>query len=78
MFDRDLQHPVITNMERTGYPDGREPVFPKCPICGAECETIYRIERYGDIVGCEFCIMESDPWDTPECFPEAEPDYDVD
>lgn len=25
-------HPVVQNMERTGYPDGKEPQFPHCPI----------------------------------------------
>lgn len=25
-------HPVIQNMERTGYPDGKEPIFPICPV----------------------------------------------
>ena len=33
-------HPVIQNMERTGYPDGKEPIFPICPVCGEECEEI--------------------------------------
>lgn len=31
--------PVIQNMERTGYPDGKEPRYPRCPCCGEECET---------------------------------------
>ena len=34
-------HPVIQNMERTGYPDGKEPTFPICPVCGEECEEIF-------------------------------------
>lgn len=78
MLDRDLQHPDITSAERTGYPYGKEPVYPRCPVCGEECEIIYRNERYGDIIGCDVCIMEADPWYTPECFPETEPDCDVD
>lgn len=32
--------PVIQNMERTGYPDGKEPRYPRCPCCGEECETM--------------------------------------
>lgn len=48
-------HPVIRNMERTGYPDGKEPEYPICPICGEECETIYKSKDY-DIVGCDECI----------------------
>ena len=30
-------HPVIRNLEMTGYPDGQEPEYPHCPLCGAEC-----------------------------------------
>lgn len=36
-------HPIIRNMERTGYPDGKEPrrkVY-LCPICGLPCHTVY-------------------------------------
>ena len=39
-------HPVVQNMERTGYPDGKEPRCPRCPICGEEGETISKT-RYG-------------------------------
>ena len=42
-------HPVVQNMERTGYPDGKEPQFPHCPICGCETDTFYKDTnpRYG-------------------------------
>lgn len=33
-------HPVIRNLEATGYPDGKEPDYPHCPFCGEECETM--------------------------------------
>ena len=29
-------HPVIRNMEATGYPDGKYPKYPRCPVCGRE------------------------------------------
>lgn len=58
-------HPVIRNMERTGYPDGKEPAYPICPICGEECETIYR-NKYLDVVGCEECVSTIDAWDYKE------------
>lgn len=29
-------HPVIRNMKATGYPDGKEPQYPHCPVCGKE------------------------------------------
>ena len=47
-------HPVIQNMERTGYPDGKEPTFPICPVCGEECEEIFR-DKDLNIVGCDIC-----------------------
>ena len=63
--------PVIRNMERTGYPDGREPTYPRCPICGEECETVYK-NIYFDVVGCDECMETKDAWEVPECFPGKE------
>lgn len=51
-------HPVIRNMERTGYPDGREPEEICCPVCGEECETLYI--NLGTVVGCDQCITVRD------------------
>lgn len=42
-------HPIVQNLERTGYPDGKEPVFPICPVCGEECDTMYK-DRYGALL----------------------------
>lgn len=56
-----LDHPVIRNCELTGYPDGRE-VIPICPVCGEQCETIYK-DTWGDIVGCDQCITAFDAVD---------------
>lgn len=67
-------HPVIQQMERTGYPDGREPGIAHCPICGQECETIYR-DQHGDIFGCGECIRIDDAYDVAECFPDKERSY---
>ena len=58
--DRDLEHPVITNLCRTGYPDGIEPQEPRCPECGEVCETIYL--RNGEAVGCEICVRAVEAW----------------
>lgn len=63
-------HPVIRNMERNGYPDGRKLVNPRCPVCGKECETIYKVD--GIIVGCDECLQIDDAWEVPECFPNKE------
>lgn len=56
-------HPVIANMERTGHPDGKFQSPLLCPLCGGECETIYRIKESGEVVGCDLCIEQIDPWD---------------
>lgn len=61
MFDVP-DHPVIRNMERTGYPDGKEPKYPLCPICGAETDTFYRNKDL-DIIGCDECVSTVDAWD---------------
>lgn len=60
-------HPVIANMERTGYPNGQAPVYPHCPICGAECETIY-LDREKNIIGCDCCVTSADACQQEECF----------
>ena len=71
MYDFELQHPIITATERTGYPDGKEPQYPHCPMCGWETDTIYRNKSH-EIVGCYWCISSSDAWEEPECFPDKE------
>lgn len=55
-------HPVIRNMERTGYPDGKEPKWPICPVCDEETATYYK-DKHGDIVGCDNCIQTADAWE---------------
>lgn len=65
MYEQIPDHPVIRNMERTGYPDGKEPEYPICPVCGEECEIIYR-DKYLDAVGCDECISTVDAWDYKE------------
>lgn len=27
-----------------------------CPLCGGECETIYKDKDNGEVVGCDCCI----------------------
>ena len=53
MFDCP-DHPVIRNMERTGYPDGREPEETACPVCGAFGEDFFLAD--GTVVGCDICL----------------------
>ena len=70
-LDRDLEHPDITAAQRTGYAAGKEPTYPVCPECGAECEKVY-FDQLGICVGCDVCLDEKDAWETPECFPGKE------
>lgn len=63
-----IEHPTITRANLTGYPY-REPDFPICPVCGAECETIY-FDDYHEICGCDQCVKSKSAWDCPECFDE--------
>lgn len=65
------EHPIIQNMERTGYPDGREPQYPHCPICGSECNTVYLNDDM-EVIGCEECVRPWDAWQCMECFPEED------
>lgn len=64
-------HPVIANMERTGYPDGKTPDEPHCPVCGCECEDVYK-DKNNEIVGCNNCITTHDAWNETKCFPERD------
>jgi len=55
-------HPVIRNLQATGYPDGIYPEIPHCPICDEECDTVYT-NLYGEIVGCDECIGTANAWE---------------
>lgn len=58
-------HPVVRNMERTGYPNGKEPKIPRCPMCDEETETFYKTIG-SEIVGCDKCISAVSAWDETE------------
>lgn len=55
-------HPVVQNLERTGYPDGKEPRYPRCPVCGYETDMFYK-DRDGWIIGCDKCVSTVDAWE---------------
>lgn len=61
-------HPDVHNCELTGYPNGKESDYPHCPICGAECESIFT-DKKSVIVGCDMCLIVNDAWEVPDCFP---------
>lgn len=60
MYPQIPDHPVIRNMERTGYPDGKGPkVIHTCIHCHVD---ICHGETYYDIDGepwCEECINDA-------------------
>ena len=56
-------HPVVANLLRTGYPDGKEPEEMCCPICGADAEFFYTTARSWEIVGCERCLITRHYWE---------------
>lgn len=65
---RDIgDHPAIANALATGYPGGREHTPENCPLCGSECEKYYMRREDGEIVGCDLCLTEIEPWEVCEC-----------
>jgi hypothetical protein len=67
MREEIRDHPIIHNLEETGYPDGKLPVRYICPVCGDECETYYT-DGSGVVQGCESCIDEIDAAEYEERF----------
>ncbi len=45
-----------------------EPAFPRCPVCGEECQTLYKTQL--GIIGCEQCVDCVDAWTQRICFEE--------
>lgn len=43
--------------------------YPHCPVCGEECEKVYR-NRDFEIVGCDCCLDDLDAWGVKDCFSE--------
>ena len=62
--------PWIREAERDGFGD---PDPPKCPVCGEECEEIYA-DQYGNVFGCDECILRQDAWEWAEEQKEADRD----
>lgn len=63
-------HPAIREAERIGIPEPEQ--TPRCPVCGQECEFIYRSARTLEIYGCDMFVEAKEAWETPECFPDEE------
>lgn len=60
-----LEHPQITKALETGYP--KDPKWPHCPVCGSECEEIYK-NNDGDIFGCDECVKIQNAWEIRELY----------
>lgn len=39
---------------------------PVCPVCGQECETIYKDASNGEVIGCDQCILAVDAYQWQE------------
>ena len=61
------ERPDVERTLRTGYP--RKFDYPRCPMCGRACRTVYRTAG-GEIAGCNECVRGEDAWDAEECFEE--------
>lgn len=70
-YEHIPDHPVIRNMELTGYPDGKEPEYPHCPSCHAEETTEIYVNKDGD-VGCGACITRKDAEGVPSFTPDGD------
>ena len=58
-------HPVVSNLRGTGFPDGIEPKEIRCPKCDEACDLFY-LNADREIVGCENCIAMYDAVDVLE------------
>ena len=52
----------MTDPGLLNYPDAPEYEVPHCPVCGQECEVLYR-NRYGEVIGCDDCVESVDAWE---------------
>ena len=54
----------IPKMVENGMVNYTEPKvkYPSCPVCGEECETYY-FDKYGDIIGCDQCVITGNAWE---------------
>lgn len=60
--------PLIRYAEKNGFAPWNVPKEPRCPVCGSECETVYK-DKMGDILGCDECLTAHDACEEEECFP---------
>lgn len=61
--------PLIRYAEKNGFAPWNVPQEPRCPVCGGECEYVYK-DIHGVIVGCDECLSEYAACKEDECFQE--------
>lgn len=61
MLEKVPDHPIIHNLEMSGYPDGKAHDGVECPVCHQEAEKIY-LDFENDVVGCDACLLEMNAW----------------
>jgi hypothetical protein len=60
------EHPVVENLLRTGQPDGKDPIWHCCPVCGAEAERVFFSHHLKEYVGCDICLVSHEAWELLE------------
>ena len=58
-------HPDIEKLMHTGETGSGK--YPRCPICGAECETLFK-DKSGVVFACDECVEKQDAWESEEAF----------
>lgn len=74
IYGRKLTLEELDKYQPSRYTEDRSDK-PRCPVCGKRCTTIYRRERYADIIGCNRCIYAVDAVEDADAVPE---DYATD
>lgn len=49
-------HPIVRNMEQTGFPNGIPPKETHCPVCGSDLPMLLYFNLLGEIVACDDCV----------------------
>lgn len=65
--------PIVSSMERTGYPPWSQPVEIECPVCGSTTMDDMFVDMFGNVVGCTDCVRREDPVDYCERTKEEDP-----
>ena len=67
-------HPVVQNLERTGYPDGKEPRYPSAAPSAARSAKPSTKTDTAHTSAATLCMETKDAWEVEDCFPERSED----